>query len=380
MKSWLQSSVASVTGTAEPIYGSTAIHSVTDRVSNKTPYTELASKDLEWQLPSSSHVETQTFYITADSGHMCFAQIIQSNIGSWSSTAQFVCRVFHPDHPELSVWSSTNLEQAHISNDKKSFTADRVSLVLSPDEKTYTLGTAVSRSAILDVVFKRDAPSFKIGKDGTTFFGTDIEKPWGSMKHFFWPRVKTSGTIIANGTAIDVSGTGIYIHAIQGMKPHHLASSWDFVNFHGPTISAVMMEFITPPSYGSTTVNIGGIVRNSEIVACTVNNVVKHVETVHDNETGWNEPKTIDLSWRGVDAHSGTIDVEAHMNVNLKTKIARLDILAEIPPVLKNIVHGLSGTKPFIYQFTNNAKISLKIGQEVIEEEGVLYNEATFIS
>ncbi|OLL23506.1 Survival factor 1 [Neolecta irregularis DAH-3] len=380
MKHWLQSSVASVTGTAEPVYGKAAIHSVIDRVSNQNPYTELSSKDLEWELPSSSHVETQTFYLIADSGHICFVQVIQSNIGSWSSTAQFVCRVFHPNHPEHSAWSSTNLEQAHISDDKKSFTADRISLVLSSDEKKYTLGASVSRSTIVDIVFERDAPSFKIGKDGTTLFGTDIEKPWGSMKHFFWPRVKVSGTIIVNGIAIDIGGIGMYIHAIQGMKPHHLASSWNFVSFHGPTISAVMMEFTTPPSYGSTAVNIGGIVRNNDIVACTVNNVAKHVETVRDDETGWKEPTTVELSWRGVDARSGTIGVEAHMNANLKTKIARLDILAEIPPILKNIVHGLSGTKPFIYKFANTAKISLKIGQEVMEEEGVLYNEATFIS
>lgn len=72
--------VAAITGSAEPVYGQEAIHSITNTVTPETAYTELDAEDYKWIAPEwGSNVETQTFYIATDSGHMCFAQIIHSN-------------------------------------------------------------------------------------------------------------------------------------------------------------------------------------------------------------------------------------------------------------------------------------------------------------
>jgi len=75
----LPARVANVAGTQEPIYGPSAIQSVA-RQAETTPYTELNKEDLRWAAMGSTSVETQTFYLMADSGHVGMAQVIYSNV------------------------------------------------------------------------------------------------------------------------------------------------------------------------------------------------------------------------------------------------------------------------------------------------------------
>lgn len=71
--------MANVAGTQEPIYGPSALRSVAKQAET-TPYTELEKKDLRWLAMESTCVETQTFYLMADSGHIGIAQVIYSNV------------------------------------------------------------------------------------------------------------------------------------------------------------------------------------------------------------------------------------------------------------------------------------------------------------
>lgn len=66
-------------GTEEPIYGPTAIESVAKQAKT-TPYTELTRNDMKWAAMNSTSVETQVFYLMADSGHLAFLQVIYSNV------------------------------------------------------------------------------------------------------------------------------------------------------------------------------------------------------------------------------------------------------------------------------------------------------------
>lgn len=66
-------------GTQEPIYGPSAIRSVAEQTAT-VPYTELTRDDLKWVNMDSTSVETQVFYLTADSGHLAFVQVIHSNV------------------------------------------------------------------------------------------------------------------------------------------------------------------------------------------------------------------------------------------------------------------------------------------------------------
>ncbi|EEB08533.2 Svf1 family protein Svf1 [Schizosaccharomyces japonicus yFS275] len=381
MKAWLQSNIAYYTGTAEPIYGREAIETVEEVVGDSNPFHELEPIDYQWDTPASSHVETETFYIKPVTGnYMCFVQIIHSNLGSWTTTAQVVCRVFDLSNPENDLWTSTNLSEFTFEDNKQSFKADKVSFQLQPDRRSYKVQCSVCMDSIIDFTFERLAPPFKIGEHATTSYGTDHTKPWATMKHSFWPRASVTGSIVAHGKVIDVTGSGMFVHALQNGKPQHLGCAWEFALLLHSKYTAVMMQFKTPPSYGSAVVNVGGIATDEGVVAATVKNSVVHKATKLDPDTEWQEPTRIEYVWSGKDAETFTKDVKLEVDAELGRRLERIDVLSEIPSWLRGFVHGISGTKPFIYQYNSPVTFSLTIGDEVIHEDAVLFNETTFIS
>lgn len=66
-------------GTQEPIYGPSAIKSVGEEA-QKTPYTEISRDGLKWQAMDSTSVETESFYLFSESGHIALCQVIYSNV------------------------------------------------------------------------------------------------------------------------------------------------------------------------------------------------------------------------------------------------------------------------------------------------------------
>ena len=72
-------SLATVAGTAEPIYGPEAFHSVADQ-EKLNPSHDANLEDMKWNALESTSVETQTFYLMADSGHHGMVQVIYSNV------------------------------------------------------------------------------------------------------------------------------------------------------------------------------------------------------------------------------------------------------------------------------------------------------------
>lgn len=376
-------SVSAITGSAEPIYGPEAFHSIADTVKGKNPFGALTREDLEWRAPWSSHVETQTFYFTAKSGHYGFAQIIQSNPVGLNFTAQFTCRVVHDDKPEESIWTSTNLEDFEAKGTE--FNAHNVHVSLSQDGNSYKISSTVNQDSIVEFTIVRKADGFKIGSNGTSLYGTDAANPWGSMRHVFWPRASVKGAITVKGKQIDIEGNSMYVMAMQGMKPHHAAARWNFVNFQGPTSSAVVMEFTTPPSYGSQTVSIGAATHNDKLLFTSIDVKVKHIDAAED-EVGWPAPKKIsfDLQGPAPTAEAATATSSAHLHADLAHLVERVDVMAEIPAFVKKVVAGVSGAKPYIYQYSDKAmtiKFEDAEGKEVlVEEVGHGYIETTFIS
>lgn len=75
MFNFIKKGLADIAGTEEPIYGPSAIQPVTK---HGVAYTEMVKENLKWKQQGGTNVETQTFYFTADSGHIGVAQIIYS--------------------------------------------------------------------------------------------------------------------------------------------------------------------------------------------------------------------------------------------------------------------------------------------------------------
>ena len=158
------------------------------------------------------------------------------------------------------------------------------------------------------------------------------------------------------------------------------------------------MEYETPPSYGSTVVNVGGIVRGNEILWAGSSNIAKHTRTKHDEANDWPEPEAAKFEWSG--KTSDGKDGSATLEGDYGTRLDRVDVLAEVPGFVKTLVGGVVGTKPYIYQvcpdtslyshllsnsitmqyYPQNLKLKIVVdGQETVED-GTSYAEATFIS
>ncbi|EER25005.1 hypothetical protein CPC735_016040 [Coccidioides posadasii C735 delta SOWgp] len=376
---WLKSTLATVAGTQEPIYGPAAIQSVAEQTKT-APYSELKKDDMKWKAMQSTCVETQTFYITSDQGDQAMVQVIYSNVAGLHTTCHLNTKIYSTDPQIPHKWYSDTIHNHIFDEDMLSFGGDNVAITLSEDGTSYTIKSALNENSLVNLTMTRVAPGFVAGTNGTSNFGTDPERPWGSMRHSFWPRCKVEGTIITPEREINCSGRGFFVHALQGMKPHHLAARWNFANFQSPTYSAIIMEYTTPPSYGSTVVNVGGIAKDGEIIYAGTSNTASHGEIVKDSENDWPEPKTIKFTWSG--QNKDDKEVSAVLEGPLGQRLDRVDVMAEVPGFIKSIVGSVAGTRPYIYQYSPQEKLSLKlrVGDAEITEEGTLYSEATFIS
>ena len=275
-----------------------------------------------------------------------------------SVTARFNVKVFSNDSSEPHLWCSTPLSDINFSADKTAFYATDCAVELSEDGTSYAIKSLNDPRGTVDLKVTRTSAAFQAGKTGTTLFGTDLENPWGIMRHAFWPRAVAKGTITTSEGALNFSGRALYSYAIQGMKPHHAAARWKFIDFQGPNYSALMMEFTTPVSYGSTVVNVGGIAKDGEIIYAGCDNEAAHTAAKDDIETGWPEPVAVRFRWKG--ETKGGKDVEGVIEGSLGDCVDRTDVMAELPGFVKSLVASAAGTRPYIYQVSFHYSIVLK--------------------
>ncbi|KAK5059805.1 hypothetical protein LTR84_009688 [Exophiala bonariae] len=374
---WFKQQLANVVGTEEPEYGPTAIQPVTNQIA-KVPYSTLSKDDLKWRVMETTNVETQTFYFMSDDGTTSMAQLIYSNVGGIHTTAQFNSKIWDHDGPGKHLWCASPLSDYGFDEPQTGFYAENVSVELNEAGDTYTIKSAAHESCIVNLTVTRKSPGFQIGENGTSYYGTDPANPWGHMRHAFWPRALVTGTMQTPSKTYKIDGKALYSYAIQGMKPHHAAVKWNFVNFQTPTYSALLMEFTTPLAYGRTSVSIGGIAKDGEIIVAG-NTSVKHVTSVKETENDWPEPKTISWEWQG---EKDGKSVTASINGDLPARTDRVDVLAHLPGFVKSFISGATGLKPHIFQYISKDELTLKIkiGDEEFSESGRLFSEATFIA
>lgn len=164
-----------------------------------------------------------------------------------------------------------------------------------------------------------------------------------------------------------------------------------------------MMEYTTPPSYGSTKVNVGGIVKDGKVIYAGTANTAAHTETSQDEGSDWPAPKSIKWEWTGKTTDGK--ELTAEVNGALGSRLDRIDVMAEVPGFIKSIAGSVAGTRPYIFQvctlslfhfllivkriisnslaqYSPQEKLSLKLklGDEEITEEGTMFSESTFIS
>ncbi|WFD21899.1 Putative cell survival pathways protein [Malassezia equina] len=343
---------------------------------------------------------------------------------------QMTFRYFHPKTGE-NVWKSKNVDQFQVlPNDKRSCKSSAFTVTckdLNDGSQQYDISATLDNDVQLmyTVTRKANAKGWKLGqgeKGGFSYFGENPAAPVGHVVHRFWPIAEVSGMIVVNGRAIEARGQGMFVQAIQGMRPNLVASKWNFANFQSREqngSSAVLMEFTTIPDYGKVTddgaqrvpqtVTIGSIVCQGQLVAVVgatraadgaqPSTHAEHETLTLDPETGYQVPQSIKYALQGpslVGENATGQEVTAELHVELgapgKTQglVEKVDVLAEIPYMVKKLVNYVAGTKPYIYQTLNPVEMSLACPEGVakalglpethVKLQGTLFEEHTFIS
>jgi hypothetical protein len=320
----------------------------------------------------------------------------------WYPNIQFTFR-YVDQAAGIKVWKSTtvtNFVTAPSDNlDKRSSKSDQFTITVDPaTPNKYTIVGQYDDEVAISIVYERLAEGWKLGagpRGGMSYFGSLAEEkvPPGTTPdsasgsdgfavHRFWPRCAISGIVRLNQSVIDMDNSrGMFVHAIQGMRPDSLAARWNFANFQstaegGEGVSLVMMEFKTTSAYGDVVVNVGSVVVKDRLIAITaggtgladstVGSSADHLDTVVDAETDYSIPGKISFLWHG---HS-VMDVEKTIRANLvldlvaetadtesgspsayiaKGLVEKVDVLIQVPYMVKKLLSYAVGTKPFIY-------------------------------
>lgn len=317
--------------------------------------------------------------------------VISFPVSMWYPTIQFTCKIYNPKSNET-TWKSVNVSNFVTPPpglDKRSSKADEFSITCKPTSdpdrpESYTIRANLGQDlqVFLEVHRPAAVPGFKVGngdKGGYSYFGPDTANPEGYVIHRFWPRFSATGQVVKNGHASPIQGSGMFVHAIQGMRPNLIASRWNFAHFQSEQaggVSAIQMEFTTPSTYGlkgagsgGVTVNVGSLVVGGKLACVTaqakapneapsaVYSRATHLNTILDPDTSYQKPSQLLFEWSGsslIKESPGTFKAKIEVDVgdlkHPKGLIEKVDVLAEIPYVIKMAVNYVAGTKPYIYQ------------------------------
>ncbi|CAE6504522.1 unnamed protein product [Rhizoctonia solani] len=393
---------------------------VTSKTSAGELFSKLEPKDTEWTCAGGFVTETQTWYNFLEDGTLLWCQIIHSAVGLWYPQIQFTCRIFNPTTKET-TWKSiniTNFVTPPPGKDKRSSKSDQFTVTHGPGTgdiaEQYDINANLEDIQLaLKICRPASAEGFKVG-NGNSYFGPDVKNPEGYVVHRFWPRTRCSGAVIKSGQVIEANGVGMFVHAIQGMRPNLVAARWNFANFQSKDedVSAIQMEFTTIQAYGregagsgGVSVNIGGVVVGGKLVCVTgethwpgetsaadapVQSRAEHLDRVTDPETGYKQPTKLRFTWQApgigdvapvlaaVVTDVGTPDAP-------KGLVQKVDVLGEIPAALKMVIAYAAGTKPYMYQWLNPGTLTVTGPESLVPGgtktvNGTIYNEATFIS
>jgi Svf1-like N-terminal lipocalin domain len=158
------------------------------------------------------------------------------------TTCQFNIKIFNHSGPFNHLWCSDPLTNYGFDEGQYCFYADNLAVELNDAGTSFTIKAAVNENSIVNITLTRAAPGFQVGKDGTSYFGTDPSHPWGSMRHAFWPRCDVEGSIVTKEKKYDMRGRALFIHALQGMKPHHAGWLFRSCKHSSLTLSSCKME------------------------------------------------------------------------------------------------------------------------------------------
>lgn len=300
----------------------------------------------------------------------------------WKPTVSFICRCYDPTSKTNTFKNLNQASEFTLSEDRRSVKTEFFSITLDPTLTNFKISiTHPEVIAGLDIT--RLDKGFKVGEGKTYLGGKDSSSAAGIVSHKFWPRSTAKGSLILDKQLYEIDAHCIFIHAIQGMQPQLIASKWNFIDFQAEDAALSIMQFTTTKQYGAVDVNQGSIVVKDKLVSVSVENHVELLDLEKDEETGYDIPQRVKLTWKGKtlkeNEEDEVKDVSVVMIVTVKNLVDKIDILSEIPWFLKKLVQTFV-VKPYIYQWLDEATAEITIGDEKYECPGKCYQELVFVS
>ncbi|KAJ3058872.1 putative cell survival pathways protein [Quaeritorhiza haematococci] len=228
---------------------------------------------------------------------------------------------------------------------------------------------------VLDFTFESLSDGFQLG-EGKTFFTSD--PAGGYISPRFIPKAKVTGSILVDGKVISADGHGLFVHAVQ-VKPF-CVGRWNFLNFQAGEDALLMYQYEMPDGYDYEIglVNQGCLVRNNKIVAVLTSNTARHISSRYDDFSGYHVPTSIEYIWSGTTTDGTNKPVQIEMTVHPKNLCDKIDMLAELPYLLRMVIQTFV-TRPFVYEWFEDAVAKVTVGEEKFEIKGKAFVETVFL-
>lgn len=356
----------------------------------------------QWLCTSKEgfQAETQIWYTILNDGTFVMCQFVYSYLGIMFVPAQhqMTFKMYNPK-TKKTVWKSINASKFEVGKDRRTCKANEFEIKHTggpgaDEEEIYTINATLDKTVQVAMTFKRPAgsPGFKYGDGpdgGYSVFGPNAShtgKRDGIVIHRFHPMVESSGSIMLEGQVIDGAGSGMFVGAIQGMRPDTIASRWNFAFFTSgggiePSslgeVRAIQMEFETTNAYGPKGANSGRVKTNVGAVYIAGKPLIVTGETspngdgtyaasgsvsraIHtgsapDAVTGYDGPTGLRFEWeanslQGDGRASAEVQVATSVNEGEGGLIERVSVLAELPAIVRKGLSAGMGLKPYIFQ------------------------------
>jgi hypothetical protein len=384
-------------------------------------------KSLSWRIEGPSWVtETRTFYLLTTRGEFVFLQLAYTCSG-WpvQSSCQVTARYFDPSNPKDVVdkrWK-TNLPlrkgrgrkdpergadrhvvectnhaaiRMRLSEDHTGIMVNGSGVHLvgpNGNSRQQVMGAEKNhqndrngvrgcyRGALLDIdfIFEPICQGASFG-DGNISFGVDGGDGTINMK--FLPCGVARGTVTVDSVPKPLSAHGIMLHQFQGIRPNLVASHWHLGVFvsdadsAGETTSTFMIQISTPGTYGSATVNYGGLYGDGRLLALCRNGRIVHTRPDRDSHSGYYIPATVTLEWHGITVDGDAFRASAAIQPQVLCE--RMNLLEQLPFVMRKIVETFV-TRPYVYQWVDRAELTMTMRGNKASIQGWMMTEMSFL-
>ncbi|KAJ3402164.1 hypothetical protein CcCBS67573_g05475 [Chytriomyces confervae] len=336
-------------------------------------HSEATAADLSWRCLNSGASETFTFYMNFGDGAMAFVQMVYASLGL-SPSVGLACRAYYPNGTKFSKSLEYSGSLLKLSNDNLNAECEELSIVRDNVSKKYTVKFNVSPEVVFNVTFEPIVPAFKVNSGKILFGKTEKD---GSVEACFCPKARLSGSVTLNGVTREAQGHGLFHHVVQ-VKPQAL-SKWNFINFQSEDGALMLYEFEQKVDGGIQVFSQGCLVHENKLIAVTTKNRGVHVQTQRDESSGYEPPSQIYTIMTGKKLEEPTTPIKIEYSSLLTHKLDRIDLLAELPFLLRKLIQTFI-TAPFLFSwFQRRAIVKVTTGNDITEIQGDAFVECTFL-